>query len=495
MASLRFDKNLFVFECSFEERALAKAAGFKWDDKDRTWYSTSLMAAARLKEFATDQVKTLITSKIIAITPWLKPLPLPEEEGDELFPHQIEAIKFALERNNSYLALDPGLGKTCVAAMVAKALCYDVVYVCPPFLVENVREEFKRWAPGVRITFVKDSLLSRGEIHFDGDHLSRTMIVADEAHRLKNPQSNRTKNFFKLAEKFPKKIFMSGTPMPNRPIELFSILDFAAPETIGFRSFFDYAKRYCGAYLGPNGWDFSGATHLDELGGNLIHPRGKFMLRQKKDILNLPSKLEEVFILSSDCSPMVKSLEMEIRERYKTTDDIIKHQISSGEGDIHTVTYRRLLGREKAPSVAEFVKALILETTECVLLYAIFKETILDLTTLLSDFEPLIITGDTPMNERHERVKTFQNSKARLMIGNPMAMGVGFTLTKASRVLFAEFDWTPGVNDQASDRAHRIGTKHSVLVQYMVYKNSIDKLVLETLLRKRKNIKTLLKES
>ncbi len=73
-----------------------------------------------------------------------------------------------------------------------------------------------------------------------------------------------------------------------------------------------------------------------------------------------------------------------------------------------------------------------------------------------------------------------------MLIGNYLAMGIGFTLTKATRGLFVEFSWVPGENEQAGDRMHRIGQTGSVHIQYMVYKNSIDKKVIEALLRKRK---------
>jgi SNF2 family DNA or RNA helicase len=71
------------------------------------------------------------------------------------------------------------------------------------------------------------------------------------------------------------------------------------------------------------------------------------------------------------------------------------------------------------------------------------------------------------------------------VIGNYKAMGVGFTLTRATRVIFVEYSWNPAENEQAADRAHRIGQTETVFVQYMVYKDSVDKKVIERILKKR----------
>ncbi len=97
-----------------------------------------------------------------------------------------------------------------------------------------------------------------------------------------------------------------------------------------------------------------------------------------------------------------------------------------------------------------------------------------------------MITGDVLKAKRQPLVDEFQkNPKRRLLIGNIEACGLGFTLTKATRVLFVEFSWVDGQNGQASDRAHRIGQNQSVLVQYVVLKDSFDRQRMETLLRKR----------
>lgn len=518
MAKLVYTDGMFLFQCAFDERHLAKAAGFRWDNERKVWYTLDHAVAVRLREYGTESAQRKINSLLLKKSPWTSPHP-PLPQGLSLLPHQLPAIQFALEQNRSYLGLDPGLGKTIIAARIAATLCDPVVYICPPFLTRNVEEEFKKWAPAlkvarydkseidksVQVIIVPDSLLIRPETRvaillFVGEQ-RRAVLFVDEAHRYKNEEAKRTRALLGdhskhrgrmsgIVDAFTKQIYMSGTPVPNRPMELYPILSKAAPETIDFMNRFDYGRKYCDGYRNNFGWDFSGASRVEELARRVIVPTGPFMLRLKKSLLDLPPKLEEVFIISDDMSPKLTSMNMRIEKQYKSTDDLMKARIASERGmdtdDLPIATYRRLLGEEKASSACEYIASLLEETDENILVFAFHKETVGRLVAGLHEHRPLVVTGDTPMAERHACVKEFQSSNRRLIIGNYLALGTGFTLTKANRVIFVEFSWVPGDNEQASDRAHRIGQKSTVFVQYMVYQHSIDKKVIETILRKRK---------
>lgn len=495
---LVFDGERFLFLCSFQERNIPRDAGFKWRD-DIKWFTDNAAVAGKLCEYATDAAKRELDRVLIKVSPWLKPLPLPPP-GLELLPHQVDATIFALSRNRSYLGLDPGLGKTIVAATIARALGGVVVYISPAFLVQNIEEEFRKWAPEVRLLVVPDSRLADEEtfcrVILRGADSSATLIV-DEAHRFKNLDARRTSLLFGnksepgICEYFSRQIFMSGTPMPNRPIELYPVLSNAAPETIDFMGAFDFGRRYCAGHRTRYGWDFSGASNLHELRESVIHPGGKFMLRLKKSLLKLPPKTEEVFVVADSMGPRLAKMEKGLGAAYATVEDLIKAQIATKEGkqpeELHVGTYRRLLGMEKIAPAVEYIESILDESDDSLLVFAYHREVIAGLSKRLIGFKPYIITGDTPVGERHEMVKDFQKSKTRrLMIGNYLSMGIGFTLTKATQGLFVEYSWVPGENEQAGDRMHRIGQKGTVLIQYMVYKNSIDKAVIETLLKKRK---------
>lgn len=501
MATLTRDKDIFVFHCSFAEREIPKRAGFRWDPDAKKWYSYDLAAAVRLREYSDNAAKSFLNRHCLQVSPWPNPLPQPPK-GLALLPHQVQALQFALGRNHSYLGLDPGLGKTPVAAMIARATGGRVVYICPPFLLYNVMAEFRRWGAEDLIYVFPDSLLNREDTHDIIRRLGKgawaKTIIVDEAHRFKNPESKRTQALFGkgrldgLVQHFPRQVYMSGTPMPNRPIELFPVLAKAAPETIDHMDYFKFGLRFCAGRRTDYGWDFSGASNMAELNERVIHPAGPFMLRMKKELLNLPPKIEEVFVVSADLSPRLAQMDKGLGEAYANVEDLIKHQLAKADGresgaELHTATYRRLLGVEKIKASADYIKSILDETTDAVLVFAFHKEVIAGLTEALKAHLPLVIDGSVKPEERHAKVKTFQESSAhRLVIANYVAGGIGFTMTKANRVLMVEFSWVPGDNDQAGDRAHRIGQTQSVLVQYVVYKDSLDKAVIETLLRKRK---------
>jgi SNF2 family DNA or RNA helicase len=173
--------------------------------------------------------------------------------------------------------------------------------------------------------------------------------------------------------------------------------------------------------------------------------------------------------------------------RESSPEDILGATSFAG---VHLATYRRELGNLKVEPACSYISALLSETDEVLLVFAIHKEVIKKLSERLARFKPFVVTGETPMTKRHEAVKAFQSGQSKLFIGNIQALGVGFTLTRANRVVFVEYSWVPGDNDQASDRAHRIGQHDHVFVQYLIYKNSLDRAILETLLSKKKVVKT-----
>ncbi len=537
----RFYKGKFYARCSFEERHVLKSAGFRFDESKKVFYTPSYSVAARLRPLVDDLTKREIDRKIIHQEPWAEPLPFPQAETPKSY--QIDSAIFSLSRNRSYLGLDPGLGKTIVAVMVANALAKKAptlfVYVCPPFLTRNVQEEFKRWktfeASARRYNFedpieadfliVPDSLIARPDHKEEINWLlakareagKKIVYFVDEAHRFKNGDTERTKALLGFSRKSPKTgrlqhvkgflcsadriIYMSGTPMPNRPMELFSILSHSAPETIDFMSRFDYGIKYCGGYDTGFGYDFNGGSAEDvaRLAKKVF---GKFMLRLKKNVLkDLPAKLEEMLVVAEDMPARLAALDRGILSKLSPGQDVLEaamRQMAEARGELkegdelHMATYRRMLGLAKVPAAIEAAKASLEESEDALILFAFHTEVIEKLREGLKKFNPLVITGATPMDERHNIVKAFQTEPARrLIIANYLAAGVGLTLTKARRVDFCEWDWVPGVNDQASDRAHRIGQTADVYVRYLVFANSLDKRILESNLRKRQIINKL----
>lgn len=417
-------------------------------------------------------------------------------QGLTPLPHQLEAVEWALKRRRTYLALDPGLGKTIVAALIANKTKAHIFYVCPPFLTQNTNAEFDKWTFEKKLFLLPDSMLTKEEtmrkLRVELACVPKgteKILIIDEAHRFKNGQAQRSDVlYFGILPLFKndRVIFMSGTPMPNsRPMELWPVLQNAAYEVFNINRF-SYGLKYCGGYKDAFGWKFDGFTNKQEFKTKIF---SSFMLRQKKDLLNLPPKMEGLLTVGEGIPPVVSKVEKKILEHY-SPEDLIEGKIKkvNGEGELHLATYLRLLGEYKLKYALPYIESLLEETHENLLIFAIHKGTVAGLESALKKHQPLVITGDVPKDKRQGLVDTFQKDKAsRVFIGNIQACGVGFTLTKATRVLFVEFSWVDGENQQASDRAHRIGQNKSVLVQYVVLKDSFDRTRMEVLLKKRGN--------
>lgn len=472
----------FVAVCDFASRGFVKAKGFIWCDLNEHWYTRNYQIATRLIYLADSRAKRHLSRRIVAENS--QPGPMRYPKNHQPLPFQITAAIFALSRNNSYLALDPGLGKTIVAAIIANYAHFveeaaTIVYVCPPGLMANVKNEFDKWAPNVKIILIPDSKLNRHQNLGEID-----LLVVDEAHRFKNETSKRSIALFGFFTPHASRVvFLSGTPLPNRPMELYPVLSHCAHNIIDFMNKFEYALKYCAAHRNQWGWDFSGASNMKLFAQKV---KNTFLLRmRKKDVLkDLPEKLEEMVVIAENLPSVIGALDRRILKE-ESPEDLMKPVVGSS----HISTYRRELGKIKAKLAIDYVKDILQDTDESVLVFAIHTEVIAELEAGLKAFHPVVITGQTRTDLRQGLVNEFQSSKdKRLFLGNVQAAGVGFTLTKAARVVFVEFSWTPADNDQASDRAHRIGQSKDVLVTYLVFKNSVDRQVLETILRKRKII-------
>lgn len=441
----------------------------------------------------------------------------------ELKDYQTLAVRFGLKRKHCYLGLDPGLGKTIVAATIARTLKGICFYVAPPMLLKNIEREFRLWYPEARIGFwgdrkldyrridvliIPDSILVplmyfalSGLIQYLHSifPLREKLLIVDEAHRYSSEKAMRTAVMLAypserqgLVGLFARVVYMSGTPRSNATMELFPILSRSAPETIGNMNRWEFGKRYCDGKRVQIGWgrqpkfawEFKGSSNMEELSRRVIYPKGPFMLRLRKDRLPLPPLIEEVFVFSKTMGPRLVSLDKKIGEQYEEIEDLLKAEIG-GKADEHIATYRKLLGMEKVKAAAEYVKTLLDETKESIIVFAFHRSVITELSIELMEYLPIVISGAVKPSKRQRMVDDFQAGKSRLAVLNYKAAGVGLNLTAASRVIMLEYSWNPADNRQAIDRAHRMGQEKSVFAQYMCYEGSLDKRILEFILTKR----------
>ena len=430
---------------------------------------------------------------------------VPAPAGREYMPFQKAGIAYALSKRNVLIADEPGLGKTIQAIGLLNALPESererVLIVVPAYLRLNWKAELERW------------LTWRPKIHLDGDITGNEkgifilsyekatkyvaeareqkvligkfdVVVADEAHYLKNPKAQRTKAVLNLkAERW---LFLTGTPVLNRPVELWPLLTKLDPNGLG-SSWRNYVIRYCAATKTKWGWDVNGASNTDELNKLL---RGKCMIRRlKKDVLKeLPSKIRRrVYLDPKDSRDLEKAFarEREIFQALITEFGSLENALRQrGIGGLEELTAaRHAVALAKIPQACKYILE-ALEESEHLVIFTWHRDVAYTLRDCLerSQVSCVMATGDMSTEARHESVKAFQDGKAKVFIATIAAAGTGVTLTRANRVIFIEEAWQPGVVVQAEDRIHRIGQEaDSVFAEHLIVSGSVDEIILRAL--------------
>lgn len=450
---------------------------------------------------------------------------IPVPDGLEYLGFQKAGIWFAKDKD-TLIADSMGLGKTVQAIGVLNLHdeYENVLVICPASLRLNWMREMNKWMVKPRtIGYVERNDYPENTdivvINYDvvERHLDKInsrdwdLLIIDESHYLKNPKAKRTKAILGDGKghagiKAKHKLFLTGTPILNRPVEIFPLINALDPDN--WPKFWPFGLRYCNGHKNSFGWDFSGASNLQELQERL---RSTIMVRRLKEevLTELPPKRRQVIELPP--TPKITSLLKKEKDAWERQEDVIrklrvavelakvngtKEEFSAAVRNLNegiTASFsemavlRQEIALEKVPYVVEHVKD-IAETGEKVVIFAHHKSVVAALKEALGD-EAVTLVGDTKLEDRQAAVDAFQNDPAiKYFIGSIKAAGVGITLTAASNVVFAELDWVPGNLSQAEDRAARIGQRFSVLVQHLVMENSLDAKMAKTVIDKQEII-------
>lgn len=402
----------------------------------------------------------------------------------KLYRHQSQALEWLGQRPKAILALDMGLGKTCVSSL---DLSVPALVVCPASLKLNWQAELAMWRPELSVQVVrspKDQIKGLDVTIVNYDILGKldlptpTTLIVDEAHYIKNYKAKRTKLLMGLIKATPNVSLLTGTPIVNRPIELWTLLYSIGATKLGY---FEFGMRFCAGWKTPwDTYDFSGSSRKSEL----IKVLDPVMLRMtKEECIDLPLKTYRIVALD---------LPIDKREKQFSQDQIDKPDSIPFEAisDI-----RRLNAERKLSDSITYIKD-CLEQIDKVVVFAHHTHIIDELMNVFKDYEPVMITGSVKNEERHKAVQTFQNNpKCRVFVGNIKAAGVGLTLTAASHVIFVEAPWSPADLQQAADRCHRIGQHSNVTVDLLTITGSIDEIILHKILTKMDVIDSVIKES
>ena len=417
--------------------------------------------------------------------------------------YQKEGVCFIENRDGRVLLADEmGLGKTIqtLAWLQLHPELRPVIVVCPASLKLNWEREIKTQTEKQDIVILNGNNptgrfpLFRKAIYIINydivkaweknlKKLKAKVLVLDECHAIKNRRTIRTKAIKRIAKEIDHIICLSGTPIINRPVEIYNSISLINPEL--FPSFFKYAKEYCGATHNGFGWDFSGATHTDNLHKKLV---GSVMLRRlKKDVLKeLPEKTRTVIPMELDNPEEYKIVAKDFIKWLKEQDPDKAERAERAETLTRIEILKQVAIKNKMKSCIDWIKQ-YLETENKLVVFATHKQTT---QAIISAFPEISVRleGGMDGNEKQKSVDRFQNDKrTRLFVGNIKAAGVGLTLTASSNTCFVELGWTPGEHDQAEDRVHRIGQEaDSVNAYYLIADGTIENQIIELLDKKRK---------
>ena len=383
-----------------------------------------------------------------------------------LYPHQRDGVLKAAAWGRAMIGDEMGVGKSAQGIALAKHFRGDVCIVCPSYLCKNWKREMEFWYPEHEIYILGKQVKSGSCIvSYDLTHRrvlgSFNVLILDESHYVKNKNAKRTKAIMKLARRTPHVFLLTGTPAPNKPVELWSQLSMLM--RIG--TYTSFTHRYCGAKTSPLGFvDVSGATHKEELAW--LMKKNVLIRRLKRDVLkHLPAKTRTTLEVDVPCKNMKFKF-----DRWKEINRLC----------LQNETYELIFERK------QLVSELFLMTAEAKV--NVIKKICADLPprTLIFHHHKILgdaieevlpcmrIHGGTPQENRDKYVKDFQEGRVDYACLSMLAAGTGVTLTRANNILFAELYFVPGILLQCEDRAHRIGLEEPLTVTYVIANGSLD---------------------
>lgn len=416
----------------------------------------------------------------------------------EPFPYQLEGIAFLMPRHAALLADEMGLGKTAQAILAIRLLIQagmarKVLIVCPKPLVFNWARELKLWAADLPfevfagdvhlrkatwhisncpVKLVNYELITRDAEFLRDERAAFDLVVLDEAQRIKNHDS-KTAHVVRSIRR-SRSWALTGTPIENRPEDLIHIFEFLDPGRIPRET---PAKR------------------LPQLTGDCI------LRRTKEDVLaDIPAKI-------------IRDLPLELtpaqREAYDLaeTEGVVR---LNSLGETITVQHvfqlvmrlKQICNFDPMTGASAKLEQLLADMEEVAangrkaIVFSQWVEPLEVLAHALAEFGPVQFHGKVPSHQRPAIIDQFKSDPSKhVMLMSYGTGSVGLNLQFTNHVFLFDRWWNPAVEDQAINRAHRIGQKNSVTVTRFLTENTIEGRIAEVLEAKRKIFNDLLEQN
>lgn len=536
--------------------SIIKSCGGTWDKEYKCWqvkgtfcfYCADLINSlkfvdVRMNTFFVYHKKMELKrlEKNVALSRLKKPtknLDIPCPSGISYFDFQKAVVEFFTLRGKSILlADDMGLGKTISAIAIANYHKYKkILVVCPDNAKDKVwKKEFSKWyvypntlavinagkeyLGGADIVVINYDLLIKYEKLLASERF--TYLIADEAHKLKGKSTKRTLSFKNIANTIHNKIFLTGTPVLNRPSELYSLLRLLSSGLFG--NSLSYAFRYCNAKLidldkkeaVPDGEDKKVRRYLDDRGySNLSELNFKLrstimMRREKIDVIKeFPLINRYVISINAEYSKTIDEKYKAEKKRYASElNDVKKKRGEYFDYSSYTKAILKLqryhfeeissirheLGFNKVGDIIRFVDGVFNNIDIKKLVLFLHHRDVIDKIYDNYSKESVVVYGGMTSHQKTKAVSAFEDDpKIKLFIGSIQASGVAYTLTMSHTVVFGELDWTPSLIHQSEGRCYRLGQKHAVDVYYLIVNSSLDQNMMKKIDSKSNVIKKIM---
>ena len=435
------------------------------------------------------------------------------------FPHQVEAIEYITSNVSVPLFDEQGLGKTKI---VIEALCNNMeqgiidgaLIICKKHLIGNWKDEIETHSHlkyiVLRGNANEKGLKFMGYSHFyiinyesvigEVERLKmflkirKMAIVLDESHKIKNPNAKTTKATLDLKDLAKKRIIITGTPIANKPLDLWAQFYFLDNGNLLGNSFKKFEKMYSinlkSDYLPEQKDRFNNLREI--ILSNSIR-------RLKEDVLELPEKIyiEKYVQLEGQQKKIYNQLKKELyieitnidgEKIIDKSDELLKKllrlaQIASNPFLIDK-TYNETPA--KFPLLDTLIEN-ILEHKEKVIIWSCFVDNIRTLYKRYKEFGSLMLYGAIPIEKRNEIVKQFRNNDGfMILIANPAAAREGLTLTSANNAIYLDRNFNLADYLQSQDRIHRISQTKECKIYKLIAKNTIDEYIDEIIYKKDK---------
>lgn len=469
------------------------------------------------------------------------------KENKSLYDHQKSAVKFLLTRNKCLLADDQGLAKTCSTVIASiEGGFKKILIICPASIKSTWKREIKRFVPESEIGVIKSTnwvdnkkytIINYDilDLHYkipketiieeyettdkNGNIIIKTkekevksrkkeiknkalsesnlylagfdLVIIDECHKLSNNSSIRYEIISDFLNRSDIKnvYLMSGTPMTNRPINLYQVLALINHEVTHNYEYF--VKQYCDGKkirnkkLNRDVWLTSGSSNLDELMEKI---KDSYLRRLKSDIPGMVTKEihQRFYDLTLDERIKYDNLWNEYEESQNSVGNYnLNKDLTEG------IFLRQFISTAMVKNTIELANEFI-EDGDKVFIACCFDDEIAKLKEYYGD-KAVIYKGGMTEKQKDKAEHDFMNNPEILVfIGNIIAAGVGLTLTSSHICIFNSYDWVPGNNDQMMDRVHRLGQKKNVEVYYQLFNDTISEYMWENIIVKKINIETVI---